>query len=71
MHLNQSANQVLTQDGQRVPYDFLVAATGLQADYGQIAGMDVRAIGQNGMAGQRTTAPEAAAATWQAMDRFR
>lgn len=63
-------NQVLTQDGQRVPYDFLVVATGLQLDYGQIAGMDVRAIGQNGMASVYDS-PEAAAATWQAMDRFR
>ena len=53
-----------------MPYDFLVVATGLQLDYGQIAGMDVRAIGQNGMASVYDS-PEAAAATWQAMDRFR
>lgn len=63
-------NTVQTQSGQRVRYDFLVVATGLQLDYGQIEGMDVRAIGQNGLASVYYS-HEAAAASWQALDSFR
>ncbi len=67
---NPAANEVVTAGGKRVAYDFLVVATGLQLDYAQIAGMDVAAIGRNGLASVYAS-PQAATATWGAMDAFR
>jgi sulfide:quinone oxidoreductase len=64
------ANAVITDSGRRIQYDYLVVATGLQLDYAQIEGMDVSAIGQNGLASVYP-GPQAAQATWQAMDAFR
>lgn len=64
------ANAVFTTGGQRIPYDFLVVATGLHLDYAQIEGMDVAAIGRNGLASVYAS-PQAAAATWGALDAFR
>ncbi|WP_068804726.1 NAD(P)/FAD-dependent oxidoreductase [Thauera phenolivorans] len=63
-------NAVVTDSGRRIEYDFLVVATGLHLDYAQIEGMDVDAIGSNGLA---SVYPShlAAQATWQAMDAFR
>jgi len=63
-------NAVVTTAGQRVPYDYLVVATGTHQDWGLIEGMDVAAIGQNGLTSVYPS-PEAAVATWQAMDAFR
>lgn len=65
-----AGNAVVTTAGQRVPYDYLVVATGTHQDWGLIEGMDVAAIGQNGLASVYPS-PEAAVATWQAMDTFR
>jgi len=65
-----AGNAVVTSSGQRVPYDYLVVATGTHQDWGLIEGMDVAAIGQNGLASVYPS-PEAAVATWQAMDAFR
>ena len=65
-----AGNAVVTTAGQRVPYDYLVVATGTHQDWGLIEGMDVAAIGQNGLASVYPS-PEAALATWQAMDAFR
>jgi sulfide:quinone oxidoreductase len=50
-------------------YDFLVVATGLHLDYAQIEGMDVAAIGRNGLASVYPS-PQAAQATWAAMQAF-
>lgn len=63
------AQTVTTDAGTRLPYDFLVVATGLQMDWSQIEGMDVGAIGSNGLASVYPS-PEAAEATWQAMAAF-
>lgn len=63
------ANTVVTASGRRIPYDFLVVATGVQLDYSQIAGMDVAAIGREGLASVYPS-PEAAQATWAAMQAF-
>jgi sulfide:quinone oxidoreductase len=60
-----AANTVVTAGGQRIRYDFLVVATGVQLDYGQIEGMDVGAIGSNGLASVYPS-PQAAQATWAA-----
>lgn len=64
-----AANTVVTAGGQRIPYDFLVVATGVHLDYAQIEGMDVGAIGSNGLASVYPS-PQAAQATWAAMQVF-
>ncbi len=64
-----AANTVVTAGGQRIPYDFLVVATGVHLDYAQIEGMDVGAIGSNGLASVYPS-PQAAQATWAAMQTF-
>lgn len=63
------ANTVITAGGKRIRYDFLVVATGLHLDYAQIEGMDVAAIGRDGV-GSVYASPQAAQATWQAMQAF-
>jgi len=64
------ANQVETIGGRKIGYDYLVVATGVHLDYAQIEGMDVSAIGSNGL-GSVYAGPREAAATWAAMDAFR
>jgi sulfide:quinone oxidoreductase len=64
-----AANTVVTAGGQRIHYDFLVVATGLHLDYAQIEGMDVAAIGRNGLTSVYA-GPQAAQATWGAMQTF-
>ncbi len=64
-----AANSVVTISGRRIPYDFLVVATGVHLDYSQIAGMDIAAIGREGLASVYPS-PEAAQATWAAMQAF-
>ena len=64
-----ATNTVVTAGGQRIPYGFLVVATGVQLDYAQIEGMDVGAIGSNGLASVYPS-PQAAQATWAAMQAF-
>ena len=63
------ARSVTTASGRKLPYDFLVVATGLHLDYAQIEGMDVKAIGSNGLASVYHS-PQAAEATWRAMQAF-
>jgi sulfide:quinone oxidoreductase len=65
-----SANTVTTADGKRIRYDYLVVGIGTHQDWGQIEGMDLKAIGSNGLTSVYPGA-EAAAATWAAMDAFR
>ncbi|ENO90021.1 NAD(P)/FAD-dependent oxidoreductase [Thauera linaloolentis] len=64
------ADAVVTDRGQRIEYDYLIVATGLHLDYAQIEGMDVAAIGSKGL-GSIYPGPDAAEATWRAMDAFR
>lgn len=67
--IDPEGNTVVTASGRRVPYDFLVVATGLQLDYAAIEGMDERLIGQNGL-GSIYHSPAAAEATWRQMSEF-
>jgi sulfide:quinone oxidoreductase len=67
--IDPEGNKVLTASGKAVPYDFLIVATGLELNYGAIAGMDTARIGENGL-GSIYHSPSAAAATWQALSRF-
>jgi len=62
-------NALVTASGQRIGYDFLVVATGVHLDYAQIEGMDVQAIGREGLASVYP-GPQAASATWEAMQAF-
>lgn len=64
------AQTVATASGRSLRYDFLVVATGLHLDYAQIEGMDLAAIGRNGLASVYP-GPEAASRSWQALDAFR
>ena len=68
-HFDPVTNTVVTASGQRIPYDFLVVATGVHLDYAQITGMDVSAIGREGLTSVYPS-PEAAQATWAAMQTF-
>jgi len=63
------AKIVTTAGGRQIPYDYLVVATGVQLDYAQIDGMDVGVIGSNGLASVYP-GPQAAQATWAAMQAF-
>ena len=65
-----AANAVVTAGGQRIAYDYLVVAVGTHQDWSLIEGMDVKAIGQNGLASVYPSS-DAAVATWAAMDAFR
>lgn len=67
---NPDANTIVTDAGQRIQYDYLVVATGCHLDFAQIEGMDVNAIGRNGV-GSVYPGPKAANETWRAMDAFR
>ncbi|MDM7944594.1 MAG: FAD/NAD(P)-binding oxidoreductase [Hydrogenophaga sp.] len=64
-----AANTITTAGGQRIPYDFLVVATGVHLDFAQIAGMDVSAIGREGLTSVYP-GPQAAQQTWAAMQTF-
>lgn len=63
------SNQVITSGGQTVPYDFMIVATGTHQKWDAIEGMDVNAIGQNGL-GSVYPGKDAAVNTWKAMDEF-
>ncbi|MBA1148539.1 NAD(P)/FAD-dependent oxidoreductase [Ectothiorhodospiraceae bacterium WFHF3C12] len=62
-------NRVVTDQGQTVRYDYLVVATGLELDYGDIEGMERSLIGQHGI-GSVYAGPQHAAATWATMQAF-
>ncbi len=70
VEFDPAANTVVTSSGQRVQYDYLVVATGTYQDWAQIEGMDLKAIGTNGLASVYPSS-QAAVATWAAMDAFR
>jgi sulfide:quinone oxidoreductase len=67
-----AANTVVTASGQRIAYDFLVVATGVHLDFAQIEGMDVGALGTDKAPGLASVypSPQAAQATWAAMQAF-
>jgi sulfide:quinone oxidoreductase len=70
VEIDPESKVVVGDGGTRVPYDFLVVATGLALDYGAIEGMDPAAIGTNGLASVYN-GPEGATRTWQALSQFR
>lgn len=62
--------QVVTDAATRIPYDFLVVATGLHLDFDKVEGFDTKMIGSHGL-GCIYPSPQAAEASWNAMDNFR
>lgn len=62
-------NAVITDAGQRIGYDYLIVATGLQVDYAAVEGMSPELIGREGIGCVYDT-PEHASRTWQAIERF-
>ena len=62
-------NQVVTESGRKVPYDYLIVATGLSLDYAAIEGMDTALIGKEGI-GSVYAGPEQAAATYRLMSDY-
>lgn len=63
------SNQVITSSGQAVAYDFMIVASGTHQKWDEIEGMDVNAIGQNGLASVYP-GKDAAANTWKALETF-
>ncbi|WP_323042428.1 FAD/NAD(P)-binding oxidoreductase [Gemmobacter sp.] len=63
------AKSVTTTGGTRLDYDYLIVATGLALDWGAIQGFSTDMIGQNGI-GAHYHSPQAAEATFRAMDAF-
>ena len=63
------SNQVVTAGGKTFDYDFLIVATGTHQKWDAIEGMDLNAIGQNGL-GSVYPGKDAAANTWKAMETF-
>ena len=70
VEFDPAANTVVTAGGKRITYDYLAVAVGTHQDWTLIQGMDVKAIGQNGLASVYPSS-DAAVATWDAMDVFR
>lgn len=62
-------NEVVTDSGKRVHYDYLVVTTGLQLDFDAIEGMHPGLIGQHGIACVYDST-EHATASWQAINTF-
>ena len=63
-------NQVITEAGLILSFDYLVVATGLHLDFGQIQGMDMQRIGSHGLASVYP-GPDLALAICKASDQFR
>lgn len=67
--IQPDSQTVITHSG-KLHYDYLIVATGLRLGYEKIEGFEITALGQKGL-GSVYYSPEAATATWQAMDTFR
>jgi sulfide:quinone oxidoreductase len=67
--IDPEAKAVRTLGGQRVDYDFLVVATGLDLRFDEIEGFSLDLVGSNGI-GAVYAGPDYAARTWAELDRF-
>lgn len=61
--------RLITDTGRVVNYDYLIVASGVEYHYGAIEGMDVNAIGQNGLTSVYNS-PDAAAKSWDVIRKF-
>lgn len=64
------SNQVITDSGKKISYDYLVIATGLRLGFEQIEGLSIDDLGADGI-GCVYHSPDVALKTWQQMDAFR
>ncbi len=64
------SNQVVTDGGNKISYDYLVIATGLRLGFDAIEGLEMADLGTDGI-GSVYPSPEIALKTWQQMDAFR
>ncbi len=67
--IDAAHNNVVTEGGRKIDYDYLVVAPGVEYDYAAIEGMDVNAIGTNGLASVYHS-PAKATASWMAIHKF-
>jgi sulfide:quinone oxidoreductase len=67
--IDPEAQRVTTEGGTRLDYDYLIVATGLVLDWAAVEGFSLDMVGQGGI-GAHYAGPEAAAATWRALDAF-
>ena len=63
-------NQLITDNGKKLSYDYLVIATGLRLGFEKIEGLNIEDLGTNGI-GSVYPSPEIAIKTWQQIDTFR
>lgn len=63
------ANTVITDSGEKLPYDYLIVSTGLELRYDLIEGMDTALIGKNGIASIYFS-PEAGLASYTQAQQF-
>ena len=63
-------NQVITESGKKIGYDYLVVATGLRLGFEKIEGLNIQDLGTDGI-GSVYHSPEIAIKTWQQIDAFR
>ena len=63
-------NQLITDNGKNLSYDYLVIATGLRLGFEKIEGLNIEDLGTNGI-GSVYPSPEIALKTWQQIDTFR
>jgi sulfide:quinone oxidoreductase len=69
VEIDPESQTIKTSDFNTINYDFLVVAVGTQLNYGDVEGMDVNAIGHNGLA-DIYAGPDQAEATWSVMQKF-
>lgn len=67
--IDPEAKVVTTAGGTKLPYDFLVVATGLTLDWAGVEGFSLDMVGKDGI-GALYAGPDYAEATWREMDRF-
>lgn len=67
--IDPEANVVTTASGRRVPYDYLIVASGLTLDWDAIEGFSLDMVGQGGVSAHYA-GPEYAEYSWRALDRF-
>ncbi|MDR5653791.1 NAD(P)/FAD-dependent oxidoreductase [Ruixingdingia sedimenti] len=63
------AKVVTTTGGQKLPYDFLIVATGLKLDWDAVEGFSLDMVGRDGISAHYA-GPDYAAKTWAALDAF-
>lgn len=64
------SNELQTEQGDTIHYDFLIVATGLRLGYDEIEGLDTAAFGEKGL-GSVYASPQIALKTWKAIDAYR